>query len=200
MPASSVISSTLLAMVSSVSRRPAVPCPFSRREVMVSMLCRVLSRLSTVVWSLASEPRTADAGRLDLALARSDQRLDRLGDVADVLDRHLGVAGLGRRHVVDVGRDVIDAVEQALEHDRVGLDQLVDVGGDVGELARGQLVNVLQDVFQDGQDRADVGHEIRPCRSARGRSLIWSPFLSCVCGSFSPLGSSLTGVPGSISR
>ena len=47
-PASSVMSSTLRAIVSSVRSRPAVPSPFSSRLVTVSMFFMVLSRLSIV--------------------------------------------------------------------------------------------------------------------------------------------------------
>ena len=95
-PASSVICSTLLAMVSSLSRRPTVPSPFftlsrDRRHVLERVV-EVVDGGADLVEVLAQ----LVAGRAHLGLALADERLDALGDLADVRERLLDVvAGAG---------------------------------------------------------------------------------------------------------
>ena len=100
------------------------------------------------------------AGLRDLLVRRPHQRLDRFGDLTDVLDRLLEVVRLRGGHALDVRGDVIDAVEQPLEDLRVGGDQFVDLVGDVADRPGRQPAHVDQDLAHHRYQRADVGHDL----------------------------------------
>ena len=137
-PASSVISSMLLAMVSSVSSLPAVPSPFfSRLGDRLHVLHRLARgcRCSSAACRPSCAARSPVALDLALALARPGDFIA-LGDLADVLHRHLDVVGLGAGDALDVGGDVVHPLQQPLEHHRVARDQLVGVVGDLLDRAR----------------------------------------------------------------
>ena len=166
-PASSVISSTLLAMVSSVSRRPTVPCPFvdargDALDVLHGLVEVVDGRLQLGRASCARRCRSICTSP---SLVPTSVLIDSVMSRTFLIDSLTSPASDGR-NVFDVRRDVIDAVEQALEHHRVGLDQLVDVGRDVGDAARTSACGRpagcrLQDRQTASRCRSSVAHDGR---------------------------------------
>ena len=163
-PASSVICSMLLAMVSSASSLPAVPSPsFSRSVTRLDVGQRSLHAVDALLQALHRGAQLG-AGRAHLAFALADQALEPFADLAHVAHGDLDVVGFGAGDGFDVPGDVVHPLQQALEHDRVARDQIVGVVGDLLDRPRGDGLHVAQDLLQDRQgqihlvdDLADVG-------------------------------------------